>query len=77
MSSPSAASRAADAAVRRRIQDTIPIHAAIVSQRLAIAALKRGSSWVQEQVEALGSNRSGCAWMVCKRVRQLAAAAGP
>lgn len=40
-----------------RVQDTIPIHAAIVSQRLATAALRQGSAWVQQQVKILGGNR--------------------
>ena len=44
-----------------RVQDTIPIHAAIVSQRLATAALRGGSRWVAKQVKVLGGNR----WASC------------
>ena len=41
-----------------RIQDTIPIHAAIVTQRLATSALEhQGSTWVRDRVQDLAQNR--------------------
>ena len=48
-----------------RVQDTIPIHAAIVSQRLATAALVQGggSAWVREQVKILSGNRCVGTWL--------------
>eukprot|EP00850_Spirogloea_muscicola_P021539 SM000253S09028 [mRNA] locus=s253:40424:43594:+ [translate_table: standard] len=41
-----------------KVQDTVPICAAVVSQHLALAALKAGPAWVKSHVATLEVNRS-------------------
>ena len=41
-----------------KIQDNIPICAAIISQRLALYSLEMGPEWVTEQVKHLVKNRA-------------------
>ena len=42
-------------------QDTVPIHACITSQRLALACLAEGRSWVAERVAGLAPSRAAVA----------------
>lgn len=39
------------------MQDTIPIHAAHMSQKVAVGALAAGKPWLDAQMQALRSNR--------------------
>ena len=39
------------------MQDTVPIHSAIISQRVALGALAEGRPWLDAQMAALRQNR--------------------
>ena len=41
----------------RLLQDTVPIHSAIISQRVALGALAEGRPWLDAQMAALRQNR--------------------
>ena len=40
-----------------KVQDTVPIHSAVISQKVALGALAAGRPWLDARMQALRQNR--------------------